>query len=114
MKYHKLPKTIESNYKTMSQEVLRSYFGEIDRFVDHVFDLATGCMEGRTAIVYISVHLTSFIKLNTFYKGQYVGLGSVIWKIVAVETSFKLIDPPTSFPILKLERVEYYAPAQTP
>lgn len=114
MEYHKLPKTIETNYKTMSQEILRRYGGEIDRFVTDAYDLAGGYVEGKPAPIYVAVHLYSIIKTDSFYKGQYVGLASAVWKIVAVEIGYKLMDPPIPFLILKLDRIEDYAPTQTP
>ena len=108
MNYHKPPKTIESKYKTMSQEVLRRYHGEIDCFVVNVSEL-----ESRSGLERVAARLSDAIKLDVFRKGSYVGLNSIVWKIVAVDIVSILTDPPIPAVILKLERIDH-APTQTP
>ena len=103
MDFHKLPRTIESNYKTMSQEVLKRWQGEIDRYVNDAYPIKHSDD--------IGVNLPTIIRTDAFRLGSYVGLNSIIWRVTHVAISNKLMYPPIPFATLRLER--YNAPAQT-
>ena len=95
MKFHQLPKTIEQH--RLPQEILRSYSGEIDRFVDD-----TWTINDRE----VAAQLSQVVKINAFRKGKYVGFASRVWRIEFIEIANKLMDPPIPFATLRLTPFE--------